>query len=120
MFCMARTEATGKFEFTDHTACRTWFRKDSVPVRSLRIKNVTVRQAFNGPGPNMLLRIVGQYTVSGACSWMPFSRTSCITPITSRHGIDGYSRKRLPIAAEGEPHSSRARFSETIATDLRP
>jgi hypothetical protein len=33
--------------------------------------------------------IVGQYTVGGAASYTPFSRTSCTTPMTSCHGKSG-------------------------------
>ena len=44
----------------------------------------------------------------------PLSCTSCTTPITSRHGDLGRRVAiRFPTAAEGELHSSRARFSET-------
>src|SRR5271163_4233746 len=113
--CIVRTDASGKFEFTDHTAWRISFRKLSVPARSLRITNVTVREVKPRPTDNE-----GQYTISGAFSCTPFSRTSCTTPITSCQGIDGYSVNRLPIAADGVPHNSRARFSETITTGRRP
>ena len=60
----------------------------------------------------------GQYTISGAVSCTPFSRTSWTTPTTSCHGIFENSRRRFPIAADGVPHISRARFSETITTGL--
>ena len=48
----------------------------------------------------------GQYTISVAFSCTPFSRTSWITPITSRHGRPGSSVNRLPIAFAGVPHVS--------------
>src|SRR6266850_1430749 len=38
--CIVRTDASGKLEFTDHTAWRTSLRKAWVPARSLRIANV--------------------------------------------------------------------------------
>src|SRR5215831_18070437 len=40
-------------------------------------------------------------------------------PITSCHGVFGYSRSRFPTAAEGVPQNSRARFSEIITIGLR-
>src|SRR5579863_9641892 len=104
-------EATGRLAFTDQTACRTWLRKPSVPVRSLRMAKVAVRMASKGEGPYILGIRVGQYTVSGAFLSTPFSWTSSTTPITSFHGIVGYSRRRLPSAAVGEPHISRAKFA---------
>src|SRR2546429_6336642 len=42
-----------------------------------------------------------------------------MTPITSCHGMEGNSLNCLPMAAEGVPHISRARFSETITTGRR-
>src|ERR1700722_7582500 len=116
---MVRTEATGRLELTDQTACRTWLRKLSVPARSLRITKVTLRMAFSGEGPKILVPMEGQYTISGDFWSTPFSRTSSATPIPSRHGIHGNSRIRFPTAADGVPHNSRARLSETITTGLR-
>ena len=58
--------------------------------------------------------------ISGAFSCTPFSGTSWITPTTSCHGIFGNSRRRFPMAADGVPHISRARFSETITTGRSP
>ena len=48
---IVRTDATGKFEFTDHTACRNSFKKLCVPARSLRTTNVTSRIGCAGPRP---------------------------------------------------------------------
>src|SRR5580692_5926556 len=101
---MVRTDASGKFEFTDQTAIRTSFRKVSVPARSLRITNVTFRIVSAVGAPKRYFIIGGQYTVGGAFSCTPRSRTSCITPITSCHGIDENSRNCLPTAAVGVPH----------------
>src|ERR1700691_83304 len=116
--CIVRTFASGRLAFTDHTACRTSLRNPCVPARSLLITNVTVRVGPTIPGPNRSLVIVGQYTISGALACTPFSRTSWITPITSRHELFGNSRNLFPTAADGEPHNSRARFSEISDTGL--
>src|SRR5712691_11747781 len=63
----------------------------------------------------------GQYTIVGAGRWTPTSYTSSTTPITSLHGPGGPTpRTRLPSAAAGPPHNSRARFTETSATGLWP
>src|SRR5277367_772493 len=114
-------DATGRLAFTDHTACRIWLRKPSTPERSLRTTNVTDRMALAvGPGPKTPSPIGGQYTISGAFSWTPFSKTSWTIPITSLQGDPGNSRTCLPIAADGEPHNSRARFSERSTTGRRP
>src|SRR5260221_9986342 len=43
-----------------------------------------------------------------------------MTPTTSRHGVLSLSRIRFPIAAAGSRHSSRARFSDTMATGRIP
>src|ERR1700676_627301 len=58
---IVRTDASGKFEFTDQTACLTSLRKPSVPARSLRITNVTVRTT----GTKGFRTSGGQYTISG-------------------------------------------------------
>jgi len=57
--------------------------------------------------------------VAGAFSLTPSSRMSLKTPTTSRQVPFAYGRIRLPIAAGGEPQSSRAMFSETMATARR-
>src|ERR1700677_3835307 len=114
---MVRTDASGRLGFTNQTACWISLRKDSVPARSLRTANVAPRVASNVLGPKIPAVIEGQYTIGGAFSWTPFSRTSSTTPTTSNHG-GLYWRNRLPSAAEGEPHHSRARFSEIITTGL--
>src|SRR2546429_9910817 len=62
--CIVRTDARGKFEFTDHAASRTSFRKLSVPARLLRIANVTVRIGLAALDPKTSTTIGGQYTIS--------------------------------------------------------
>src|SRR5580693_4203507 len=66
--CIVRTDASGRFEFTDQTLWRTSFRKISLPARSLRIKNVTVRRVSGALAPNKYCIIGGQYTMGGAFS----------------------------------------------------
>jgi hypothetical protein len=56
---MVRGDA-GRLEFTDQTACRTWFRKPSVPARSLRTMKVTWRMAAGSGVPFKNAVIVGQ------------------------------------------------------------
>src|SRR4030095_15977442 len=112
---MVRGDA-GRLGFTDHTACRTWFRKPSVAVRLLRTTNVTPRMALGPAAAIKYADIEGQYTVAGACWYRPFSRTSCTTPMTSCQGMPPSRRSRRPIAAAGVPQSARARFSEITTT----
>ena len=57
---IVRTDASGKFEFADHTACLTSLRKPSVPARSLRITNVNVRTVSAVLRPNRYAIIGGQ------------------------------------------------------------
>src|SRR3954463_9302522 len=112
---------TGRLEFTDHTACRISFTNLSVPARSLRIMNVTWRMAFGCPAEAFTeADIVGQYTIEGAGSFRPFSRTSCTTPMTSCGVTPRSWRSDLPSAADGVRQSSRARLSEIVTTGLRP
>ena len=69
----------------------------------------------SAPGVNSSIRI-GQYAVVAAFLSTPSSRMSETTPTTSRQVPFVYGRMNLPMAADGFPQSSRARFSETIAT----
>ena len=61
----------------------------------------------------------GKSTVAGAGRSTPSSRTSRTTPTISRHFPLVFSRMRLPSAADGSRHSSRARPSDTITTGRR-
>jgi len=49
---------------------------------------------------------------------MPSSRRSATTPTTCCQSLLNNDRIRLPRAACGEPHNSRAMFSDTRATEL--
>ena len=83
----------------------------AVPTRSLRIKKYASRLMY---GAKVSLEV--KYTVSGAGWSRPRWRMSPATPTTSSHGFLSLLRIRLPIAAAGEPHSRRARVSETMTT----
>src|SRR5882724_10645448 len=58
--------------------------------------------------------------MAGGFSLTPFSRTSSTTPITCCRGPDLNSPIRLPTAADGVPHISRARLAEIRATGSEP
>ena len=87
----------------------------SVPARLLRIATDIVR-LMNGWSPANLSISTGQHTMAGAFWSTPSSRSSATTPTISRHVAFIPSLTRLPMAACGVCQSSRARFSDTIAT----
>ena len=85
------------------------------PVRLLLITYASDRRIETSSPVKFVIRI-GHNTVVGAFRCTPSSRSSLTTPTISRHADLEFSRMRLPIAADGSCHSSRARFSDTIAT----
>src|ERR1017187_9278086 len=105
----------GRFGFADQTALRISAIRLLVPVRGLRIEYASVRRVANG-WPQKSFTSKCQYTVSGAFSLTPSSRTSATTPIISRQGFFGVSRTRRPTAAPGFFQYLRAKPSETITT----
>ena len=59
--------------------------------------------------------------MTGGASWStPCMRTSSTTPITCSQGLFENCRTRFPIAAEAEPHDSRAKLSDTMTTGRKP
>ena len=115
--CIVWMVASGRFEFTDQTASRIWLRKPSVPARSLRITNVTARMESSAPGPNRSAHHGGPIHDRGRLI-LDAVFADVLNYADHFPPADRNSRIRLPIAAAGSPHNSRARSSETIATGL--
>src|ERR1700720_2826881 len=115
---MVLIEATARVEFTDQTACCISLMKVCVPARLLRKgsrrcalhwevqarKDRASSKAVHGCGRGLIDTVLA-YILDHPDNFMP------------RHA--GNSRKRLPMAALGDPQSSRARLSDRIATGLR-
>ena len=69
------TAATERLAFTDHTACSTWRRNSSLPVRALRSVKVTLRVT----GVNLLAPNVGRSVAYAAVefqAWRPGGKSA--------------------------------------------
>src|SRR5262245_13194149 len=110
-----RTPASGRLGFTDHTARPTSLVNALDPARELRITYDIVRRT-DGLSPSNPVISIGNTATVGAFLSTPSLRSSLTTPTISRQSDELLSRICLPSAAAGEPHISRARLSETIAT----